>query len=145
MVSSVLIGAGTEPSFSLHSGSRQGRAGKLCRLGSWLHPGWGGESRGGWDLSSGKQVQRCLAWVLRNSRLWVGSKGVPFLVAENSNSERPACLSGLVADSPQDSSVVYWGAERQKWRKESRIHSLIRQQFGTVYQKPVTRAYLLPQ
>lgn len=55
----------------------------------------------------GSWVQRYLAWVLRNSRSWAGSKGVPFLVVENSISDRSACLSGLVADSSQDSLMLY--------------------------------------
>lgn len=91
----------------------------------------GGASRGGWDLSSGARVQRCLVWVLRNSRSWVGVKGVPFLDAESSNGDGPACLSGLVADSPQDSSVVIKELRGRKGKENAR-HMPYQRAIGTV-------------
>lgn len=112
MVSSVLIGAGTEPSAGLYSAVHRGRAGSLGALAAGSTRAWGGEK--GWVepepvRSRGTKVP----WprVLWNSRFWEGSKGVPLRLAENSNSNRLACLSGLVADSSQ---VVYRGAEGQK-------------------------------
>lgn len=112
MVRSVLIGPGTEPSFGLHSGpGAEGRLGSFAALagGSTRARGGRGE-QGGWDLSSGARVQRCLAWVLQKSRTWVRSQGVPLLVAENSTNDRPACLSSLVADSSQDTWVAQCGS-----------------------------------
>lgn len=98
----------------------------------------GGERRRGWGQSRGNEVQRCLVCVLQNSRSWAGSEGVPLLVAENSNSDNPACLSGLVADSAQTAQRFIRRLRDTKGKKKSSICSPIRRQFGPVFQKPAT-------
>lgn len=133
MVSSVLIGPlGTQPSWPpLRAKRRVREAGKLCRLGSWLHPGSG--LRAGPAGRVGPEpwgrVQRCLVWVLQHSRSWVGVEGVPFLDAESSHSDGPACLSGWVAGSSQDSSVVIRELGAGEATKTHAIQPY--QQFGT--------------
>lgn len=148
MVSSVLIGPpGTQPSWPpLRAKHRAGEGGWEA-LPPWqlappgLRAQGSGRGQQGRDQSRGARVQRCLVWVLGNSKSWVGVKGVPFLDAESSSSDEPACLSGLVADSSQGSSVVIGELGGRRGKEDPRCtYSLIREQFGTVSQKPGARA-----